>query len=89
MAEKKMAVDQTHDLTIQPTNNQDLEDSGKELSGVDPALKYTDAEVIEFSAEEESSVLKKIDRHLLPLLVCFDSYDFLIYPIYTIHCNCN
>lgn len=63
-----MVHDESTELTIQPTNNQDLEHATKEIAGADPALQYTDAEVIEFTAEEEASVLRKIDWHILPLL---------------------
>jgi ACS family allantoate permease-like MFS transporter len=35
---------------------------------VDPALKATGGTVIEITAEASARVLKKIDRHMLPLL---------------------
>lgn len=59
---------QEPELSIQPTNNHDLEGQSIDISGADPALMYTSADTVEFTEEEERSVLKKIDLHILPLL---------------------
>jgi ACS family allantoate permease-like MFS transporter len=69
MAAEKEASPDYPEMQIQTTTNNDVEGGPtKKLSEADPALQFTDAEVVEFTEEEERSVLSKIDWHILPLL---------------------
>jgi ACS family allantoate permease-like MFS transporter len=40
----------------------------KEIKGADPAFEFARGEIVQFTKEEEASVLSKIDWHILPLL---------------------
>lgn len=58
-------------ISQQPSHTLEVEDGNSkeiETEGVDPALAFTNGEVVEFTEEEEASVLSKIDWHILPLL---------------------
>lgn len=58
------------DMDIVQTNgpHDDPEGLTKEVGTVDPAYDFAAGEVVEFTADEERSVLSKIDWHILPLL---------------------
>lgn len=69
MGEKVEGGPQDLNITQRPTNNADYENGdSKQIEGSDPALTFAAGEVVEFTAEEEASVLSKIDWHILPLL---------------------
>lgn len=65
MAEK---VGEMSEIATHPTSNADVEGAVKDVAGADPAFAFAGNEVVEYTAEEERSVLSKIDWHIIPLL---------------------
>lgn len=57
-----MAITQESQVTDNATGDV------KEIRAADLAYQILEAEVVEFTSEEEASVLSKIDWHILPLL---------------------
>lgn len=56
------------EISTSPTNPDDRLGDVKVVGDADPAFDFTAHEVVEYTAEEERGVLRKIDWYLLPLL---------------------
>ena len=67
-AKDKPEVNQGLHISSQDGNIDESAGYVKTTAPADPAFDFAEGEVIEFTKEEEASVLSKIDWHILPLL---------------------